>query len=439
MAEGENLSLSKLLLARRGQEVQRSMKTVNAFRTTPGQPVAVTVTEKGGGEGPLSLTGAETLTQTQWNVCSGLFKWEECELALTPKLASTWFGGSWQGGTGGRTGETEPLVIKSTSQLQMLVETTRSREEVRKLDVLEASLESIRSMLLCSRAELHLRGCISLWRIAAKREQHPSMGDSVFALLTKVLRSDDPHVAVIGAAAVWCLAQEEATLRRLPVVYLVKALLHTYPTDRLGTPATPANAPTASSAGLDADPDADVADAASSDGDDDGDDGDTDGGGGGSASSDGAADAEFRNHAEIVYTATGKRLDELQHLPIRALHALLKSERGRQAFHRTQARPPPVRPSAPPAIPSLSARPPRPPLLPRPLSDHSPPVRPPRVRYAPGLSAAHPAALLRGRQRLLRRLPPPRARDRPLAVDLCLDALWWRGEGSRRLGRRHRG
>ena len=52
---------------------------------------------------------------------------------------------------------------------------------------------------------------------------------SVFALLVKVLRSDDPHVACIGAAAVWTLAQEENTLKRLPVGKLVTALLHTYP------------------------------------------------------------------------------------------------------------------------------------------------------------------------------------------------------------------
>ena len=72
-------------------------------------------------------------------------------------------------------------------------------------------------------------GCIALWRIVAKKEQHSSLGMSVFALLVKVLRSDDPHVACIGAAAVWTLAQEENTLKRLPVGKLVTALLHTYP------------------------------------------------------------------------------------------------------------------------------------------------------------------------------------------------------------------
>ena len=82
-----------------------------------------------------------------------------------------------------------------------------------------------------------LAGCISLWRIAAKREQHSSIGPSMFALLIKVLRSDDPHVAVIGAAAVWCLAQEEATLRRLPIGKLVAALLHTYPAVQAEDPA----------------------------------------------------------------------------------------------------------------------------------------------------------------------------------------------------------
>ena len=58
-----------------------------------------------------------------------------------------------------------------------------------------------------------------------RREQHASIGDSVFMLMPKILKSHDVHVATVGAAAMWSLAQEEATLRRMPAGPVMAALL----------------------------------------------------------------------------------------------------------------------------------------------------------------------------------------------------------------------
>ena len=159
----------------------------------------------------------------------------------------------------------------------------------------------------------------------------------MFALLIKVLRSDDPHVAAIGAAAVWCLAQEDGTLRRMPVGKLVAALLHTYPavlpTDR-------------SDADEEGGEEGDAEEGA-------GEAGGTSAEGGGAAEEEEEeltesddteaeqaarlkqeAEEEFARHSDIVHAAIGKRLEELQYLPIRALHALMKNDAGRRSFHR---------------------------------------------------------------------------------------------------------
>ena len=102
----------------------------------------------------MTLKGTETLTTVTSNIVyefmsRGLMGWDAAEIISTPPQSQLLSGS-------GVTGENVP--IKSTGMLQLLVETTLAREEVRRLDVLEASLESVRSMLLCQRAELHLRG-----------------------------------------------------------------------------------------------------------------------------------------------------------------------------------------------------------------------------------------------------------------------------------------
>ena len=324
----------------------RKVQMLNAFKISEKEVVSVKLAPKGGKpedeETEMVFKGTETLTQAEWNIAS-LWRWDSSELVLEegplgpllnhgPALAS--YG------------------VKSTGMLRLLVETTVAREQARKEDILEAQLESIRSLMLCQRTELHLHGCISLWRIAVQRSQHKGIGDSVFTLLIKVLRSDDPHVAVIGAAAVWMLAEQDATLRRLPVGHLVKALLHTYPVDGheeekgLAAFADPDDAPPPAEEGAEAG-EAEAAEAAEAEAE------------GGSEEDD--ADSEYsdeeerafameerakalvaakeareahRRNSDIVYAATGKRLKDLRHLPIRALQSLMKMEDGRRAFHR---------------------------------------------------------------------------------------------------------
>lgn len=180
-------------------------------------------------------------------------------------------------------------------------------------------------------------GCISLWRIAAKREQHSSIGDSVFALLIKVLRSDDPHVAAIGAASVWCLAQEEATLRRMPVTKLVRALLHTYPAtlidERQAEEAGGDEGAEGAEGGEGGEGGEAAVEAAEAEEPDEEEESEPDSPG--RAEREQEAAEEFARHSEIVHQAIGKRLDDLKFLPIRALSALMRSEDGRRAFHRS--------------------------------------------------------------------------------------------------------
>ena len=210
------VSLSKLLLQSRGAEVIKKVQIANVFKMTEKEIPPVKITPVGGKledeEQEMAFKGNEKLAQVTWNV-SQLWRWDSSELSdegpLCPLL------------TAGPVTSSTP--VKTTGLFHLLIETSVEREKARKEDMLEATLESIRSLMLCQRAELHLRGCISLWRIAAQRAQHKGVGDSVFTLLIKVLRSDDKYVAAIGAAAVWCLAEQDGTLRLWD--YVGKALL----------------------------------------------------------------------------------------------------------------------------------------------------------------------------------------------------------------------
>jgi hypothetical protein len=144
-------SLSAMLLRSRTSEAIKKVAIVNAF-THEGKaslPVKLLAKQPDGSETDTEITlkGTESLPTTLLNI-SILLHWDSVEIAATPPQSNLLSGGT-QGAI---------VPIKSTAMLQLLVETTLAREEVRRLDVLEASLESIRSMLLCQRTELHLRG-----------------------------------------------------------------------------------------------------------------------------------------------------------------------------------------------------------------------------------------------------------------------------------------
>ena len=81
----EPVSLSKLLLQTRGQEVVRGVKVANLFKTAENNPLAVKIVPrpKGGeemDEEEFLFKGTETLTTTTWNINTKL-KWDGCELA----------------------------------------------------------------------------------------------------------------------------------------------------------------------------------------------------------------------------------------------------------------------------------------------------------------------------------------------------------------------
>ena len=147
-----DLSLSKLLLQSRGGEAIRKVAIVNAFTRdgTASLPVTLTPEKDPEDAHEMVMTGTETLTTVCFKIAMNIFKWDGCEIYATPPQSAML--------SGGVASEAGNVQIKSTGMLNLLVETVLAREEVRRLDVLEASLESIRSLLLCQRAELHLQG-----------------------------------------------------------------------------------------------------------------------------------------------------------------------------------------------------------------------------------------------------------------------------------------
>lgn len=205
--EGGGDSLAKMLLKTRGSEIIRKTQAMTFLRasvsTKEKLPCTIVPTD-GSAEHVYEFEGNEKLNSVKFNLATN-YKWDGCDLHFSDVRGYT-------------------KEVNTSDELAVLVETFRAREEVRRIDVLEGSLETVRSMLLASRPEMHLRGCLSLWRLASNRSQHGQVGASVFMLLPKVLKSTDVHVSRVAAAAVWALAQEEATLRRIPAELFVKAL-----------------------------------------------------------------------------------------------------------------------------------------------------------------------------------------------------------------------
>ena len=205
---GGSESLSKMLMRMRGQEVVKQVRALGFMHASiPKEKLQATLVpmDDKWEEKQYIFEGAEKLNSIKFNVAN-LYKWDDCTLFHTDARGIT-------------------KEIKTTDELQVIIETHRMREEVRRLDVMEGDLETVRSMLLASRAEMHLLACISLWRIVSRRDQHGQIGASVFMLLPKVLKSTDVHVSRLAAATVWMLAQEEATLRRMPCELIVKAIV----------------------------------------------------------------------------------------------------------------------------------------------------------------------------------------------------------------------
>ena len=87
----EELSLSKLLLQSRGQEVIRKVQIANAFKVTDTTALPVRLvpinTETPAEEKQYFLNGRETITQVTWNICR-MYGWEEVDLTVPLPLSA---------------------------------------------------------------------------------------------------------------------------------------------------------------------------------------------------------------------------------------------------------------------------------------------------------------------------------------------------------------
>ena len=122
--------------------------------------------------------------------------------------------------------EMDGLRIKLNEELTMALQSHEVREVARKVDVLEAALESTRAALSSSDNELHYQGIHALWELACDRSNHRYLSYATLEALVHAAGSDEMRVQSINAAIVWKLAENESTISRLPINELVPALLH---------------------------------------------------------------------------------------------------------------------------------------------------------------------------------------------------------------------
>ena len=98
-------------------------------------------------------------------------------------------------------------------------------ESQRRRDALEAVLESVRAALASDIVELQFQSLHALWELACDQLNHKYMSYSLFESLHVGLKSPEIRVQSIAAASIWKLAENPATLIRLPVKLLVPCLL----------------------------------------------------------------------------------------------------------------------------------------------------------------------------------------------------------------------
>lgn len=135
---GGGVSLAKLMWQMRGSEVVRKVTAVGAFEKAIEEPVSFPVqiiNASTGEEREIHFTGKETLQQA-YDETYARAKWEGSEFRL----------------------ESSDEPVASSDEFRAMVGMTHDREQARKHDLLEANLESVRSMLVSKRCELQLRG-----------------------------------------------------------------------------------------------------------------------------------------------------------------------------------------------------------------------------------------------------------------------------------------
>ena len=72
---------------------------------------------------------------------------------------------------------------------------------------------------------MHYQACHGLWELACDENNHKYMTFSMFEVLVAMSHSREMRVQSIAAAAIWKLAQTQATALRMPVAAYVPHLL----------------------------------------------------------------------------------------------------------------------------------------------------------------------------------------------------------------------
>ena len=125
----------------------------------------------------------------------------------------------------------DDVPMRTSEDVLVAFKSHESAEVARRIDVLEAALESIRCALASSDVELQYQAIHGLWELTCDASNHKYVTYSMFEAAAEAVRSPELRVQSIAAAAVWRLAESEDTLARMPVADLVPALLHTLLTD----------------------------------------------------------------------------------------------------------------------------------------------------------------------------------------------------------------
>ena len=130
----------------------------------------------------------------------------------------------------------ENVPLRTSDEVLAAFEAHKVADTARRVDVLEAAIESIRCGLASSDVELKYQAIHGLWELACQPFNHRYMTYSLFEAAAAALRSPELRVQSIAAAAIWRLAEHEPTLARMNVGDLVPALLQALLPDSLPEP-----------------------------------------------------------------------------------------------------------------------------------------------------------------------------------------------------------
>ena len=112
-------------------------------------------------------------------------------------------------------------ILRSDAQLHAVLKHWVVREDARSSDALEALLESIRSRLGSSRAELHFQAVHALWELSCRVENHAQIDAGLLSLLASAVHSEERHVAALAAATAWLLSEcDDTRARRAAAIHL---------------------------------------------------------------------------------------------------------------------------------------------------------------------------------------------------------------------------